>query len=75
MFINTDDYIDSTLAAELLGVTRETITRHCQANRFPGQIQIGRFWLIPREAVENFTRLKPGPKKKGSVKSHAENDN
>ena len=30
--------------------------------RFNGAEKIGNYWVIPREAVENFTRLKPGVK-------------
>ena len=64
MLIETDEYVDAVTAAEILGVTRSAISFQCKANRFPGQVKIGHFWLIPRVAVENYTRLKPGKKKK-----------
>ena len=64
MIIDTDEYVDAVTAAEILGVTRSAISFHCKANRFPGQVRIGHFWLIPRASVENYTRLKPGKKKR-----------
>ena len=64
MIIETDEYIDAVTAAEMLGITRATMSYHCKNGRFPGLVRIGHFWLIPRKAVENYTRLKPGPKPK-----------
>ena len=66
MIIDTDDYIDAATAANMLGLTRSAISFQCKANRFPGQVKIGHFWLIPRKSVENYTRLKPGKKKGGA---------
>lgn len=66
MIINTDEYIDVSTAAEMLGVTRSAISFQCKAGRFPGQVKIGHFWLIPIESVKNYTRLKPGKKKGGA---------
>ncbi|MBQ7196198.1 MAG: helix-turn-helix domain-containing protein [Synergistaceae bacterium] len=62
MLIETEDYTDAATAAKILGVTRANISILCKGNRFPGQVKIGHFWAIPRDAVENFTRLKPGKK-------------
>ena len=67
MLIETDEYIDAVTAAEMLGITRSRISILCKTERFPGQVKVGHFWLIPREAVENYTRLKPGKKKKGDA--------
>ena len=64
MLIETDDYIDAVTAAKMLNLTRATISIQCKANRFPGQVKIGHFWLIPRESVANYTRGKPGKKKR-----------
>ena len=64
MYINTDEYVDAVTAAKMLGLTRATVSFQLKANRFPGQVKIGHFWLIPRASVENYTRLKPGKKKK-----------
>lgn len=55
--------------AVLLGVKNSRMRQLCLAGRFAGAFKFGDTWLIPREAVENFTRLKPG-KKKGGGKSH-----
>ena len=65
MLIDTDEYMDVSTAAEILGVTRSAIGFQLKANRFPDAVKIGHFWLIPRKAVENYTRLKPGKKPKG----------
>ena len=68
MIINTDEYIDTSTAAKMLGITLNAVRIHCKAGRFSGVVRIGHYWLIPREAVENYTRLKPG-KKKGGAKA------
>ena len=67
MMIETDEYVDATTAAKMLGLTRATISYQCKVGRFPGQVRIGHFWAIPREIVEKYTRLKPGKKKKGVI--------
>lgn len=51
--------------ADLLHVNNSRIRQLCLAGRFLGAFKFGDTWLIPRKAVENYTRLKPGPKKKG----------
>ena len=58
------DYIDSVEAARLLEVTDARIRRLCLDGRFQGAIKAGKSWLIPKIAVENFTRLRPGLKSK-----------
>ncbi len=65
MLIETDDYVDAPTAARILGVTRANISLLCKTNRFIGAVRVGHFWLIPRDAVLNHERLKPGRKKKG----------
>lgn len=64
-----ENYMTVLQAAEYLGVTQTRIKQLCSEGRFVGAEKIDVIWLIPREAVENFTRLKPG-KKKGGGKSH-----
>lgn len=64
-----ENYMTVPQAAEYLGVNQPRIKQLCYSGRFPGAGKIDNIWLIPREAVENFTRLKPG-KKKGGEKSH-----
>lgn len=64
MLIETNNYVDVATAAKMLGLTRATMSFHCKANRFPGQVKIGHFWIIPLEAIKNFERNKPGVKPK-----------
>ena len=68
MLIETEEYMDVSEAVQVLGIKRARVSQLCKEKRFPGQVKVGHFWLIPREAVENYTRLKPG-KKKGGVKN------
>ena len=63
MYIDTNDYVDASEAAKILGIKRARISQLCNDGRFPGQVKIGHFWLIPRAEVEEFQRLKPGKKK------------
>ena len=65
MLIDTDEYVDASTAAKMLGLTTATVSMQVKAGRFPGHIKVGSTRLIPRVAVENYTRLKPGPKKGG----------
>lgn len=65
MLIETDEYVDAATAAKMLGLTTATISCQVRAGRFPGHIKVGSTRLIPRKAVENYTRLKPGKKKGG----------
>ena len=51
-------------AAEILGLTRIRVAVLCKQGRFSGAEKIGSVWIIPRESVENFTRLPPGKKSK-----------
>ena len=62
MLIEIDDYIDATQAAKMMDVTRAAISAHCKNGRFKKAIQVGHFWLINREEIENFERQKPGKK-------------
>lgn len=62
MLIETDDYVDASEAGRLMNVGRSTISVYCRQGRFPGQVKIGHFWLIPLESVINFEKAKRGPK-------------
>ena len=64
MIIDTDNYIDAGEAARILGIKRARMSQLCNANRFPGQVKIGHFWIIPRKAVDEFERETPGVKPK-----------
>ena len=60
----TDDYVSVHDAAIMLNVDRTRVNRLLYQGRFEGAVKIARNWVIPREAVENFQRLKPGVKSK-----------
>lgn len=62
MIIDTDKYIDAGEAARILGIKRARMSQLCTAGRFPGQVRIGHFWIVPRDSVEDFTRNTPGVK-------------
>lgn len=64
-----NSYLTAPEAAEFLGLTRNRIGRLCLQGRFEGAVKKNRFWLIPREAVENYTRLRTGPKPKTSKRA------
>ena len=51
-------------AAVVLNVDRSRVNVLLKQGRFDGAAKIGRNWVIPREAVENFKRLPPGVKSK-----------
>ena len=57
-----DNYMDLATVAKFLGVTRTRATKLCSEGRFPGAIKAGWVWLVPRNAVVNFRRLKRGVK-------------
>ena len=56
-------------AAKMLGVTPTRISALCKSGRFHGAIYVGRTRLIPRQEVENHTKLKPGVKPKQDNKA------
>ena len=60
----TDEYVSAHDAALKLNIDRSYILTLCRQGRFAGAAKIGTSWAIPREAVENFQRLKPGVKSK-----------
>ena len=60
----TDDYVSVHDAAIMLNVDRTRVNRLLYQGRFEGAVKIARNWVIPREVVENFQRLKPGVKSK-----------
>ena len=60
-----EHYMTAPQAAKFLGITRNRVGRLCLEDRFEGAGKIDDIWLIPREAVENHVRLKPGGRQKG----------
>ena len=64
----TVDLVSAQEAAQILSVDRSRILVLLRQGRFAGAAKIGSYWAIPREAVENFQRLKPGVKSKTKQK-------
>ena len=60
-----EHYMTTPQAAKYLGLTRHRVGRLCLEGRFLGAGKIDDMWLIPREAVENHKRLKPGDLRRG----------
>ena len=61
-----DNYMTVPQAAEYLGITQTRIKQLCYEGRFLDAEKIDVMWLIPRVAVENHKRLKPGGLKGGT---------
>lgn len=60
--VTLDDFLTTSEAAAMLGVTRARITILIDEGRFPGAANRGGRWWIPRAAVTGFERLPPvGP--------------
>ena len=59
-----EDYVDQVTAGKILNVSQGRISQLCSQGRFQGAMKIGWSWIIPKEAVENFRRLKRGPRHK-----------
>lgn len=59
------EFYNGPEVANLLHVNNSRIRQICIAGRFPGAFKFGDTWLIPRESVANYTRGKPGKKKRG----------
>ena len=61
-----NEMITITQAIEITGTqyTRSRISQVARAGGFPGAIQVGRVWLIPKVEFTNWleTERRPGPK-------------
>ena len=66
------DYIDAGEAKAILGISGSRLSRLCTGGRFPGAFKFGSIWIIPREAVKNHTKLKPGAKRGRPSKAKTE---
>ena len=66
------DYIDAGEAKTILGISGSRLSRLCTGGRFPGAFKFGSIWIIPREAVKNHTKLKPGVKRGRPPKARVE---
>ena len=62
--ILSEHLLSAPEAGKILGLSTVRINVLLREGRFNGAEKIGRNWVIPREAVENFKRLPPGVKSK-----------
>ncbi|MBQ4431473.1 MAG: helix-turn-helix domain-containing protein [Synergistaceae bacterium] len=62
-----ENFMTAPQAAQYLGITRNRVGRLCLEGRFIGAGKIDDMWLIPREAVIEHRRLKPGELKGGGA--------
>ena len=60
----SEHLISASDAGVMLGISTVRMNVLLRQGRFAGAEKIGRNWIIPREAVENFKRLPPGVKSK-----------
>ena len=61
------EYVSNKEATQILDVNESRIRQLINAGRLPGAFKFADTWLIPRSSVENYTRLKPGKKRKECV--------
>lgn len=61
------EYVSANDATTLLDVNDSRIRQILRAGRLPGSFKFADTWLIPRTALEGYTRLKPGAKPKSRV--------
>ena len=59
-----ENYFNQAKAAQFLGITTSRVNLLCREGRFQGAFKAGWSWLIPKIAVENFSRQKRGRKRK-----------
>ena len=58
------EYVSANDATLLLDVNDSRIRQRVRAGRLQGAFKFADTWLIPRKAVEGYTRRKPGVKPK-----------
>ncbi len=61
------DYVGVEEASHLMKVNTSRVRQFLMMSRFNGAFKFADAWLIPRESVLNFERLKPGRKVKGGT--------
>ena len=66
------EYVSANDATTLLDVNDSRIRQILRAGRLPGAFKFADTWLIPRKAVDGYTRKKPGAKPKGLVSTEKE---
>ena len=60
-----DELVSTSQAADLLNISTSRVNLLCRQGRFHKAEKIGGIWIIPRQSVVNFSRLKRGPKPQG----------
>ena len=63
-----NDLLSAKETSKILGISVIRVGVLCRQGRFNGAEKIGSSWIIPRQAVENFTRLPPGVKSKTATR-------
>ena len=66
-----NEYISSTDAAKIWGISKRRVTALCKTGRVPGAVMVGDIWLIPAKTKKpSDARIKSGkyikhPEKEG----------
>lgn len=58
------EYVSANDATSLLDVNDSRIRQILRAGRLPGSFKFADTWLIPRVAIEGYTRKRPGAKRR-----------
>ena len=66
------EYVSADEATELLNVNSSRVRQILRDDRLPGAFKFADTWLIPRVAIENYEREKPGPKNYQAMKKELE---
>ncbi len=59
------EYVSADDATQMLNVNDSRVRQIIRAGRLPGSFKFADTWLIPRDAVAGYQRMKPGKKKGG----------
>ena len=65
--MDIQEFISVEEAAELSGYGKWNITLLCRQGKLDGAVKVGKVWLIPRKAIEEY---KPGPQGFAAVWAH-----
>ena len=65
--MDIQEFISVEEAAELSGYGKWNITLLCRQGKLHGAVKVGKVWLIPRKAIEDY---KPGPQGFAAVWAH-----
>ena len=60
------EYITAQEAADITGLTQNSIGDKARAGDIPNVQKFGNAWMIPKEWAETYTRAKPGRKPRGN---------